>query len=110
MEKQQKRKRTDMTSLREIISPEFNLIKTSETMGGALTHLAPLFIKIRSLPTVNQIIALAEAELAKEDRIAFENLEKAVAWFQEKIRLLLPHVKWEPVRWSEVSRPKILNS
>lgn len=109
MEKQQKRKRTDMTSLREIISPEFNLIKTSETMGGALTHLAPLFIKIRSLPTVNQIIALAEAELAKEDRIAFENLEKAVAWFQEKIRLLLPHVKWEPDSFARAEINALLN-
>lgn len=47
------------------------------------------------MPTVNQIIAQAEAVLAVEDRIAFENLEKAVAWFHEKIRLLLPHVKWE---------------
>jgi hypothetical protein len=96
MRKQQKYKKISITALRETISPEFNLIKTSDTMGGALTHLDSFFIKIRSLPTVNQIIALAEAELAIEDRIAFENLEKSVAWFHEKIRILLPYVKWAP--------------
>jgi hypothetical protein len=91
MKNQYKPNRIDATVLRETISPEFNLIKTSDTMGGALRHLVPLFTKIQFLPAINQIIASAENELAKEDCIAFENLEKAVAWFHEKIKLLLPY-------------------
>ena len=92
MEKQKK----DKLHLRDMISTEFNLIKTSETIGGALTHLGAFFAKLRRLPHINYIIASAEAELAAEDRIAFENLEKAVLWFHAKIKLLLLHVKWAP--------------
>lgn len=92
METNQKKK----LILRDIISTEFNLIKISETIGGALTHLGSLIAKIRRQPHIDCIIASAETELAEEDRIAFENLEKAVAWFHEKIRVLLPHVKWAP--------------
>lgn len=91
MKNQYKPNRIDATVLRETISPEFNLIKTSDTTGGALRHLVPLFTKIQFLPAINQIIASAENELAEEDRIAFENLEKSVAWFHEKIKLLLPY-------------------
>ena len=83
-------------ALRKMVSPEFNLIKEADTMGGALTLLVSLFSKIQALPTVNCIIALAETELAEEDRLAFENLEKAVAWFHEKINILLPHIGWKP--------------
>ena len=96
MEKRQKDKSDDVAVLRELISTEFNLIKTSETMSGALTHLGFLFTKLQRLSNINRIIALAEAELAEEDRSWFENLEKAVTWLHEKIRILLPHAQWEP--------------
>jgi len=91
-----KHSNTTASTLRDLISPEFNLIKTADTIGGALIHLASLFRKIQELPTVNRIIALAETELAEEDRLAFENLEKAVAWFHAKMNILLPHVGWNP--------------
>src|ERR1700731_1517035 len=89
-------KQKDKRCLRDAISTEFNLIKTSETIGGALTHLGVLIAKVRRQSHIDCIIASAETELAEEDRIAFENLEKAVAWFHEKIRILLPHVRWMP--------------
>ena len=56
----------DTISLQKKVSLEYNLIKTSETIGGALTHFASLFSKIRTFPTVNYIIALVEDELAEE--------------------------------------------
>jgi hypothetical protein len=105
MEKQQINKNL----LRETTSTEFNLIKTSETTGGSLTHLGNLFEKIRRLPPINNIIASAEAELAKEDLIFFEHLEKSVAWFHEKIRILLPHVEWEPDSFAMAVVNSLLN-
>lgn len=87
---------TTVTALHDLISTELNLIKTADTIGGALIHLSSLFKKIQGLPNVNRIIALAENELAEEDRLEFENLEKAVTWFHEKINRLLPYVDWEP--------------
>lgn len=105
MEKQQINKNL----LREITSTEFNLIKTSETTGGSLTHLENLFAKIRLLPPINYIIASAEAELAKEDLIFFEHLEKSVGWFHEKIRILLPHVQWAPDSFAMANVSSLLN-
>ena len=105
METKQKNKRC----LRDAISTEFNLIKTSETIGGALTHLGALIAKVRRQPHIDCIIASAETELAEEDRIAFENLEKAVAWFHEKIRILLPHVKWAPDSFAMADVNALLN-
>ncbi len=102
-------KQKDKTYLRDTISTEFNLIKTSETIGGALTHLGVLIAKVRRQPHIDCIIASAEAELAEEDRIAFENLEKAVAWFHEKIRILLPHVKWAPDSFARADVNALLN-
>jgi hypothetical protein len=83
------------SALREAVALELNLIKASETIGGAITHVASLLNKIRTIPRLNRILANAEADLAEEDRVAFENLEKAVAWLHEKIRTLLPYTKWE---------------
>ncbi len=71
------KKKKDKHYLRDVISTEFNLIKTSETIGGALTHLGVFIAKIRHQPHIDCIISSAETELAEEDRIAFENLEKA---------------------------------
>ena len=45
MKNQHKLNKIDATVLKETISPEFNLIKTSDTMGGALTHLAPFNLR-----------------------------------------------------------------
>ena len=102
-------KQKDRRCLRDAISTEFNLIKTSETIGGALTHLGVLIAKIRRQPHIDCIIASAETGLAEEDRIAFENLEKAVAWFHEKIRILLPHVKWAPDSFAMADVNALLN-
>ncbi len=102
-------KQKDRRCLRDAISTEFNLIKTSETIGGALTHLGVLIAKVRRQPHIDCIIASAETELAEEDRIAFENLEKAVAWFHEKIRILLPHVKWAPDSFAMADVNALLN-
>lgn len=87
-----KENQNNQRRLQDIVSTEISLIKTSETIGGALNHLGTLIAKIRRQPHVDPIIASAEAELATEDRIAFENLERTVAWFHEKIKILLPHV------------------
>ena len=102
-------KQEDKRCLRNAISTEFNLLKTSETIGGALTHLGSLIVKVRHQPHVNCIIASAETELAEEDRIAFENLEKAVAWFHEKIRILLKHVSWTPDSFAMADVNALLN-
>jgi hypothetical protein len=102
-------KQKDKRCLRDMISTEFNLIKTSETIGGALTHLGALIAKVRCQPHIDCIVASAETELAEEDRIAFENLEKAVAWFHEKIRILLPHVKWAPDSFAMADVNALLN-
>ena len=102
-------KQKDRRCLRDAISTEFNLIKTSETIGGALTHLGVLIAKVRRQPHIDCIIASAETGLAEEDRIAFENLEKAVAWFHEKIRILLPHVKWAPDSFAMADVNALLN-
>lgn len=105
MEKQQINKH----HLRDAISTEFNLIKTSDTMGGALTHLDSLFAKVQRLPHIDCVIASSEAELAEEDRISLEHLEKSVAWFHEKIRILLPHVEWEPDSFAMAVVNSLLN-
>jgi hypothetical protein len=102
-------KQKDKRCLRDAISTEFNLIKTSETIGGALTHLGVLIAKVRRQSHIDCIIASAETELAEEDRIAFENLEKAVAWFHEKIRILLPHVRWMPDSFERADVSALLN-
>lgn len=102
-------KQKDRRCLRDAISTEFNLIKTSETIGGALTHLGVLIAKVRRQFYIDCIIASAETELAEEDRIAFENLEKAVAWFHEKIRILLPHIKWAPDSFAMADVNALLN-
>lgn len=39
-------KQEDKRCLRNAISTEFNLLKTSETIGGALTHLGALIAEI----------------------------------------------------------------
>lgn len=96
-------------NLRDTISPEYSLIKISGTMGGSLTHLDSLFAKIRRQPHINCIIASAETELAEEDRISFEHLEKTVTWFHEKIRILLSHVNWEPDSFQMAEVSALLN-
>jgi len=96
-------------NLRDTISPEYSLIKISDTMGGSLTHLDSLFAKIRRQPHINCIIASAEAELAEEDHISFEHLEKTVTWLHEKIRILLSHVNWEPDSFQMAEVSALLN-
>lgn len=102
-------KQKDKRCLCDVISTEFNLIKTSETIGGALNHLGALIAKIRRQSRIDCIIASAETELAEEDRIAFENLEKAVTWFHEKIKILLPHVNWAPDSFAMADVNALLN-
>lgn len=102
-------KQKDNRCLRDVISTEFNLIKTSETVGGALNHLGALIAKIRRQPHIDCIIASAETEMAEEDRIAFENLEKAVTWFHEKIKILLPYVNWAPDSFAMADVNALLN-
>lgn len=77
-----------------VVANELKLIHLSDTIGGALTHLASLLNRVRTIPAVAKILAEAEKELEEDDRNAFESLEKSVAWFEEKIRLLLLHVEW----------------
>ena len=96
-------------NLRDTISPEYSLVKISDTMGGSLTHLDSLFAKIRRQPHINCIIASAEAELGEEDLISFEHLEKTVTWFHEKIRILLSHVNWEPDSFQMTEVSALLN-
>jgi hypothetical protein len=96
-------------NLRDTVSPEYSLIKISDTMGGSLTHLDSLFAKIRRQPHINCIIASAEAELGEEDLISFEHLEKTVTWFHEKIRILLSHVNWEPDSFQMTEVSALLN-
>ena len=75
-------------NFRGVIQLEFEIIKSCETIGGALSHLPDLFEKIKSVQEANLIILQLQKQLDEENLRAFENLQNAVDWIYEKLKLM----------------------
>jgi hypothetical protein len=76
------------TDLFETIKCEFEIIKSCETIGGALRHLPCLFERIKKIPKADVLIWILQDELDKQNQNAFENLQLAVDWIHNKLNLI----------------------
>lgn len=81
------------------IQADFNHMQTNSTTEGAIFDFGYLLNNLRKIPSVNGVIIQVENKIAQEDKTAFENLEKAVNWVQNKIKSLLPFLSWNNDSW-----------
>lgn len=81
------------------IQADFNHMQTNSTTEGAIVDFGYLLNNLRKIPSVNEVLIQVESKIAQEDKTAFENLEKAVDWVQNKIKSLLPFLSWSNDSW-----------
>ena len=81
------------------IQADFNHMQTNSTTEGAIVDFGYLLNNLRKIPSVNGVLIQVESKIEQEDKSAFENLEKAVDWVQNKIKSLLPFLSWSNDSW-----------